>query len=464
MDCEYLSCKAFAQTLVDQQPTYDPMILRDIRLTDSWIGNVSTGVFPAHQGVLRRIDRFRHVWPNTTKVWTAKNYASCVGEPCDKHRHCIGWGSERTDYYLEEQHWQTQLLCFEQIMHVTHAKEQFDQIIGDILRPTTDAINSMFLRKRALQHAGAHVTADGAMTPFTFAWQLVGDEEYLFNCSVPPTQVFKLSPQHLQVLFLPLMRNGYGGKNPFKETVQFVELVTSIETAWELERLAGQTGAGGSPTVPGNWRFTQWGDGAGFWKYGFGGQIGNFLVRTDWAELRFNFVQDLGAGSAPNQYQYQLILPYTNIPVGGAGGAAGIGSVTNVAFDRAQFSISFIMHKRAMSVLTLEASPISSEMPFTVLDYGGRWRFVMDNLGEDATGHAIENIDRNKGMFVASFELAIRPELTELMVAYFHKREPMCLPEIPNCHADPGYPTQDYASCTTPCDACTGGDDRVVLQ
>ena len=455
MDCEFLSCKAFSQVLVDQQPNYDELILKDIRPTDSWIGNVATGVFPAHQGVSRRLDRFHHVWANTTKVWTPTQYASCIGEPCDKSRHCVGVGSSRTEYFLEEQYWQTPLLCFDQLMHVTHATQQMDYWITDILRPMTSAVMSMFLRKRALQHAGSHFVVNGTMPTFTFNWTAVLDEEYFFDCSAAPATVFKLAPQHLQYLFIPLMQMGYGGKNPFKETMSFIELVGSIETAWELEHLAGQTGIGGTPTVPGNWRFTQWGEGNTYWKYGFSGQIGNFMVRCDWAELRFNFVQDLGAGFAPNRYRYQLILPYRNLPTGGAGGAAGLGDVTNPDYHTARYAISFIMHKKAMTALVMDTTAINPEMPFGARDFAGRWNFVMDNLGEDATGHAIENMLRNKGMFIADFKLAIRPELTELMVAYFHKREPICLPEIPvECTPDPGYPTQSYESCITPCEEC----------
>ena len=461
MDCEFLSCKAFTQYLVDQQPNYDEMVLADIRPTDSWIGNIATGVFPSHKGVSLRIDRYHHVFPDTTKVWTPVAYASCIGTPCDKTRHCIGVGSSRTEFYLEEQYWQTPLFCFDQLMHVSHSVQQFNQIITKILRPATSAIHSMFLRKRALQHAGNHITCDANATPFTFTWRTVGNQEYFFDCSVPPARVFKLSPQHLQVLFTPLMHMGYGGENPFKETVSFIELVCGIETAWELEKLAGQTGAGGTPTVPGNWRFTQWGEGAGFWKYGFTGQIGNFNVRCDWAELRFNFSVDLGAGAAPNRYRYQLILPFVNVPTGGAGGAAGLGSVTNPWFHLARYAISFIMHKKGMTVLTSESSPISPEMPFLTRDFGGGWKFVMHDLGEDATGHAIENMEGNKGMFISNHKLAVRPELVELMVAYFHTREPMCLPEIPNCRPGPDYPTQVYDSCNAPCEECTGGDDRL---
>jgi len=234
------------------------MIIYDIRPVDSWINNVATGTFPSGVGVERRLDKFRHVFPNTTKKWNRTQYAGCLGTPCDKDEHVIGWGSDRITYYLEEQSWATPLLCFDQLMHVTHAEEQFEQIITDILRPATSAIQSTFLRKRTLLHAGKKLTANSTLDPFTFVFTAVGDEEIFFDCSVPPNNVFMLTPQMLQRQFTPLMLEGYAGKNPFKETAPYIELVTDIDTCWSLDKLGGSQGVGGTPSIAGKWRFTQW--------------------------------------------------------------------------------------------------------------------------------------------------------------------------------------------------------------
>lgn len=448
---DIIQCDKFTQFLVDQQPVYDELILADIRPTDSWIGNVSTGTFPPNSGTEHRLDRFKHVYPNTTKVWNATGYASCIGTPCDKTEYNIGWGSERVTYYLEEQSWQTPLLCFDQLMHVTHSQEQFSQIISDILRPATSAIMSMFLRKRTLTHASKRYIANSTLTQFTFIWRTVGDEEYFLDCSVNPNNCFKLQPQMLQRRFNPLMRLGYSGKNPFKETAPWIELVTDIETCWELDRMGGSTGVGGTPSIAGNWRFTEWSAADAYWRYGFSGQIGNFQVRTDWASLRFNFVADLGAGAGANRYRYQLVLPYKNNVTGGAGGAAGLGSDENADFDNARFTISFITHKRGITALVADTTPINPEMPFSARDFGGKWQFVMDNLGADQSGCVIENKRHNKGQFIGDFKLAIRPEYTEFINAFFHKREPMCILNVDTCGADPGYPTQTYNSSNTTC-------------
>lgn len=443
----------FPQFFVNQVPHFDEMIMEDIRPTDGWLLNVSTGTTPMGTPVEITQDRFRSVWPNTTKTWSRVQAAGagCVGNPCDPTEHQIGWGADRLTYYAEQQTWGTPLLCYDQDMHITHAEEHIAQIINEILRPATTAISSNFLRKRALLWSKRKNVANANLDQFTYTWTLAGaatDEEIYFDCSVAPTNVFKLAPQMLQNRFSPLMRTGYSGKNPFKDTAPFIEFVTDMDTCWDLDKLGGQqgVGAGNNPSVSGNWRFTEWGAANEYWRYGFSGQIGNFMVRVDEMGLRFNYVTDLGAGAAPNRYRYQIVLPYTNGITTGAGGAAGLGSDPNAAFDRAHFSISNIWHKKAMELLVPDARPINPEMPFGHRDFGGKWRFAMHDLGADSQGNVIGNKWENKGQFIAWFKYYVRPLHYEFAEAFFHKREQFCIPEIDTCSADPGYPSQCYTS------------------
>ena len=440
------------------------MIMEDIRPTDGWLLNVSTGTTPMGTPVEVTQDRFRAVFPNTTKTWTRKvaNGPGCQGNPCDPTEHLIGWGADRLTWYAEQQYWATPLLCYDQDMHITHAMEHIDQIISEILRPATTFISSNFLRKRALlwskqkDVANANFGLTGTDGVFTYVWTLAGpnaDEEIYFDCSVNPNRVFKLAPQMLQARFNPLMLRGYAGKNPFKDTSPFIELVSDMQTTWELEHLGGQTGVGGadSPNVLGNWRFQNFDESTKYWRYGFSGQIGNYMVRVDPMGLRFNYVTDLGAGAAPNRYRYQIVLPYVNSITTGAGGSAGIGSDENPDFDRAHFRMSYIWHKNAMELLVPDATPLNPEMPFGHRDFGGKWQFVMDNLGADQSGVAIQNKRRNKGQFIADFMYYVRPKHTEFSESIFHKGENQCIPEINTCSSDPGYPSQTYNSALPNC-------------
>lgn len=453
----------FGQFLVDQTPKFDELIMEDIRPSDGWLLNVSTGTTPMGTPVEITQDRFRSVWPNTTKQWNrvTANGPGCTGSPCDPTENCIGWGADRLTYYAEQQTWSTPLLCYDQDMHITHAEQHLAQIINEILRPATTAISSNFLRKRALLWARQHNVANSTLDQFTYTWTVIdadadgtADEEIFFDCSAAPNNVFHLVPQMLQNRFSPLMRRGYAGKNPFKDTAPFIELVTDMDTCWFLDKLGGSQGVGGGtigPSVAFNWRFTEWGAANEYWRYGFSGQIGNFLVRVDEMGLRFNFVQDLGPARAPNRYRYQVILPYRNSITTGAGGSAGIGSDENPDFDRAQFAISYIWHKKAMEILVPDARPLNPEMPFGHRDFGGKWRFAMHDLGADRNGIPITNKWENKGQFIAWFKYYVRPLHTEFAEAFFHKREQFCIPNIEPCNPNPGYPSQEYGSCLPPC-------------
>jgi hypothetical protein len=445
---------SFTQFLVNQEPVYDKMILEDIRPEDGWILHVDQGTFQAYSGVQHTLDRFNHVWPNVTKQWTATVAGNCLGTPCDKVEHYITWGSTRLVYFLEEQSWATPLLCFDQEMHVTHAREQFRQIIADILKPATSAIWSNYLRKRVAQYAGKQWVANASFgqsgSAFTYSWVVVGDEEIYIDCTKQPTS--KLTPQMLQRRVQPLMQVGYFGKQPFKDMPPMIELVTDLETCWELDKLGGSTGVGGTPSIAGNWRFEQWDATTKYWKYNFSGSIGIYVVRLDPFQLRFNFVGVVGGN-----FRYQVVLPYVNQPSSGAGGAAGLKDDVNPDYERAQYCWTYLWHRKALQVLVSDASPVNSEMPFSSRNFGGKWQFVMDNLGADVNGQPVENKRRNKGQFIADFKQAVRPQYTELCELIFHKREPACVIVVAPCNADPGYPVQTYTS--DPVD-CTG--NRIV--
>src|SRR6516162_7407180 len=169
-----ISACDFLQALVDETPRFDEMIMQDIRPTDGWLLNVSTGTVPMGTPVEITQDRFRSVWPNTTKTWSkvVSNGVSCAGSPCDPQEHQIGWGADRLTYFAEQQVWGTPLLCYDQDMHITHAEQHLAQIINEILRPATSAISSNFLRKRAVFWSKQKNIANATLQQFTYVWTL----------------------------------------------------------------------------------------------------------------------------------------------------------------------------------------------------------------------------------------------------------------------------------------------------
>src|SRR5208282_5324827 len=132
----------------------------------------------------------------------------------------------------------------------------------------------------------------------------------------------------------------------------------------------------------------------------------NYMVRMDSGGIRFQYIGDQGAGwngGNGNRYRYQWVEPLINVVTTGAGGAAGLGSINNIQYDNALYRISHLQHPKALRVLYREPSTLNSEMPFMHQDMGGRWQFVMHDLGADENGVAIQNKRGNKGQFIADF-------------------------------------------------------------
>ena len=250
------------------------------------------------------------------------------------------------------------------------------------------------------------------------------------------------------------MQVGYFGKQPFKDMPPMIELVTDIETCWELDKLGGSNAdVGHRRTVP--------------------GVVGQLAVRAvgrcqQILEVRFQRLhRQLRGARGPVPVAVQLRGRRRRaVPLPGRAAvrqrrrpaaraaAAGLKDIVNPDFQSAQYCWSYLWHRKALQVLVSRRDAGQSRNAVcSSRNFGGRWQFVMDNLGADSNGQPIENKRRNKGQFIADFKQAMRPQYTELSELIFHKREPACVIVVAPCNPDPGYPSQNYES--DPVD-CTG--------
>lgn len=425
----------FSSFILTQLPVYSDEILRDIRPTDNLALHIDKAQWDPFAGVQQVQDRFRVVTANTGKAWEAITEESCAGAPCDPTENEICWGYDRLTFGQERQSWKSQLICFDRELSKTKAVEHFMQIITDVLRPATSAVNSMYVRKKALALAGNKILAATGLPTFTGSWETTGSEEVYYTPSALPTS--KVTPELLKRQ-IPYLRNvGYFGKwsnDPFWGGYdQFAEFITDDDTNWELEKVASNT------RVNDLWRFQQWSAAHEYFQYGFGGQIGNYMTRVDPFPLRFNRV-----GSTN---KLQLVLPYKN-----SAATVGKGSEVNQDFLNAQYQISYIWHRFSWQMLVQSMAQINPLMPFMVRGLNGEWYFAMDNLGLDQNGQVISNYRRNKGFFWSDFRYGARPRYTEFLTAILHKREPAVFYTVDTCATDPGYPAQDYSSSCATCE------------
>jgi len=126
---QMISCNQYANYLISQEPVYDKMIVQDTRPIDGLMGYYKSEGFDSYSGTTHTFDRATMVFPDITVPWTPFGTDNCSGTPCDPERNPIGWGNKRATYSLVEQNWKTDLLCFDQMMTKTRAKEHMAQAV-----------------------------------------------------------------------------------------------------------------------------------------------------------------------------------------------------------------------------------------------------------------------------------------------------------------------------------------------
>ncbi len=427
-----ISCKQFSDYLIRRAEHFDSDIIKDITPTQGWIGHVSTGPFPAGEGVTRQFDKFHRVQPDMSAAWSDVTSTGCVGTPCDKTETEIGFGYTQEEYSLQEKSYKTQMFCFDLIMSADRAKEQFGHLI-EILRDSSSTIISDRMKTEAFRIAGNKVltglTGIGVNIPFTYT--STGNLITVTPNALPDSV---LTIDILQRWVQPLIFEGYTGAAGLPNSM--FELVTDFETAWNLRE--------GNSSLTNSFQFTDFAQGGQLYKYGITDAIGNFGIRIDAAPMRF-----LETGGVLHR-----VFPYKNQAASGGYGGAGIQGVVNQDYIDAPYQIDFIHHRMAMKSMTRSTEVINSMMPFAQRDFGGKWQFVMDNLGADANGCVIENKRRNKGMFIADYSMATKPERPEWEVAILSKRQRSCAAVTSVCteFTPATYTAQDYSSSNEACE------------
>jgi hypothetical protein len=420
-----ITCSQFTEYLIRKSEHLDDMLVRAIRPIDQWMGHVETGVFPAMDGVSHTFDRIERVIPDLSGAWNDVASESCVGRACDKDEKVIGMGSTRDSYRLKEKHYATQLFCFDLIMSADRAKEQFASVVTN-LRDASVWITSDWLRLEAARVAGRKWIAAAGMPEFTYTW----NADYT-ECTVSALPTSKLTASMLQRRVQPQISLGAMGERPVG-TPMLLELCTDMDTLWSLEQRDGP--------LADRWRFTDFGSASEkFYKLGWQGKVGNYAVRVDLFPIRFQIKE----GTTLRRV-YPFKTESTTI---------GIRSMPNERYDEAPIQWSYIHHRKAMKHLSREVESVNPEMPFLRRDMGGKWMFVMDNLGADENGCVIENKRRNKGQFIADFSFSTKAEHPEWEELVMHLREPVCVAELALCNTSyvPSYTTESSGSANALC-------------
>ncbi len=418
----------FGDILIRYQ-NYDKDIIRDVTPVQGWVGHVATGPYPEGSGggggVSQIFHRINRMFPDLSGCWQDVVAAPCVGTPCHPTAKLVGFGYTQDEFHEQEASYETDLFCFDLIMSASRAKEQFAGLVTGLREATLWITNHRF-RTEALRVAKRKILSGDTLTPAT--WTANADCTTLTLNALPTSM---LTVQILQRFVSILTGEGYVGANPLPNNLMF-ELVT--------DNITGNNLVEGNPALVNFLRVSTPEMFGQLYKYGITSAVGNFGIRFDLWPLRYQIV----SGTIIN-----LVLPYDNVPA-----TAGIKAEYNDSYDQARIQVDFIWHRMAMRSMVRRPQQINPMMPFASRDFGGRWKFGMDNLTcRDEAGNIVpvDNMRRNQGKFWADWRMATKAEHPEWGVAFFSLRQLSCLVDSTPCQDAYPYVTQDYSSANTPC-------------
>lgn len=417
--------KDFTDLLIRRTPHYDKEVLKDYTPTSGWVGQVPTGEWPAFTGTSRIGHRIRRMFPDLSGRWQTTVESGCIGEPCDPTRKKVGFGYDQFEYHLEEAHYTTDIFCFPLIMSADEAKSQYAALIEGLRQATIWIWNHRF-RSEAVRICDTKVLCGSNFTPANPQWN---DDDTVMHTSGAPTS--SLTVPFLQRYVQPLILEGYLDNQPLPMKGRKFEVITDMITSTKLVQE--------NPALKDYVTALSVDEFKELFRYGISQTVGDFMLHIDPTPLRYSKISNT---------VYNLVLPYENAPAAG-----GIGADPNWSWINGDVQWDFIWHRRVMKSLVRRSQPINSQMPFSSLDWGGRWKFVMDNMTiiENGTEKPVNNEERTKGKFIANFSAGTQPDQTKWGAAILSLLEPSCVVDHTPCASAYAYVTQDYSSANDPC-------------
>ena len=417
--------KDFTDLLIRRTPHYQKELLKDYTPTSGWVGQVPTGDWPAFTGTSRIGHRIRRMFPDLSGRWKTTVESGCIGEPCDPVRKKVGFGYDQFEYHLEEDHYRTDIFCFPLIMSADEAKSQYAALVEGLRQATVWIWNHRF-RSEAVRICDSKVLCG---SNFVQANPLWNEDDTVMQTSGAPTS--SLTVQFLQRYVQPLILEGYLDNQPLPMKGRKFEVITDMITSTKLVQE--------NPNLKDYVTALSVDEFKELFRYGIMQTVGDFMLHLDPTPLGYSQISST---------VYNLVLPYENMPAAG-----GIGADPNWAWINRKVQWDFIWHRRVMKSLVRRSQPINSQMPFSAVDWGGRWKFVMDNMTEivDGDEKPVNNEERTKGKFIANFSAGTMPDQTKWGVAILSLFEQSCVVDHTPCSSAYAYVTQDYSSANDPC-------------
>src|SRR3954466_1233757 len=125
------ACLAFNDWLTHRSPQWFPKEFARDRQPWSWgyLNMYPQSPFPSFMGTTLHWNKIHVTRPNDNGCWEAMDADPCMTAICDPERLYTGWGTEDLTFGKYHRDYQTPVFCYDQLRHVTEAKQQLAAIV-----------------------------------------------------------------------------------------------------------------------------------------------------------------------------------------------------------------------------------------------------------------------------------------------------------------------------------------------
>ena len=430
-----VNCAGFNSYLFRRTPDFDKELAKDrFPLSYTYAGLYPTDTWANFSGDTHTWDRVHVSMQNDDGCWEQVDVDACVTNVCDTTRQFTGWGSTRAEYGKFRREIQSPVFCFDQLRNVEEARAQLAAIIEGH-KEMPNYIFSDFMRLYSLRSSDVIYSAsDDNVTTTTAASMFTNNCKRLALGSSAYLPTSKLSMQYLNRWVPTLFARGYHNKQ-YTPDGKFT-VFTDIQTQMELTN--------GNPALAGMYTSADFAKGGKFFQYGAMGGCGNHLFKNDAHQLRFQLVD--GSGTL------ERIWPYENEAT-----TIGKKPVYSQDYENAEYCMHHVYNRDTRKVFVGDTTPVSPDMPFLARNLMGKWTWKTPDYftardPNTGTVCTYQNDKKNKGYFLAEFEVGVKTVYPEIEQCIIAKREPQVVVDVPRCAASPAMIYQDLKPYNSFCE------------
>ena len=439
------SCTSLRTQLAAQTPIYDEIFLQDWKPLDSpLMGRHQTEVWKQGTGMTHISDTIEIGQPDLSQKWqqidSGVDGTGC-GDACDPPIVDVSFGTKRGSHYMEQMRLRSQLFCLTQLRYNTRPSEQIARIMLG-LKKIPEMYTTDFLRVHAVDQAPTvQIASDDFQTMTPTTTNISGQLTTIDVGSAANLPQSELTFPYLDYLSTILGLEGYSEAGSGLADGMY-NLITDPRSWFRLTN--------GNPSMKDMMALTDPQQASALYKIGQGVQkpFGNLAPTLDKQPARFQLMVG-GSGGLLNR-----VYPYYNVAT-----TTGIRRLTNPAYVKARYQLSFLWHPMAIKLWTPDFKKMNEKVPTVNSAMYGNW-ILVNNQGAliytqpDGTVCTKDNAEQVWFYWRSAMELGFQYMYPELLMPILHLVDGSGFSSNVNssvCGSAPQYVAQDYTDNPTEC-------------